>query len=266
MTRIATATRLGFREQARRPLLLVLLVGLPFFFITRSIAATEELPRTLLLPGGGDVLTNMRDIHGAMMAAITVAFLVSLVGVFVMQSVRQADRRLVLAGFTPAQALIPRLLILAAAAGLVLVVSLAVTALSFTPQTWWAFTAGTLLVGLTYGLLGTLAGAVVGRLGATHLMLFGAMLDLGIVQNPMFGSGESPGWAMALPGYAPGRVIVNGAFSGDFHAGSELALSIAWVLVLGAAVAVVLGRLVTVGDRRPALPKRPARRLPASPV
>lgn len=39
--RVATATRLGFREQARRPLLLVLLVMLPFFFITRAIARTE---------------------------------------------------------------------------------------------------------------------------------------------------------------------------------------------------------------------------------
>ncbi len=244
MSRIATATRLGVREQARRPLLLVLLVGLPFFFITRAIAATEKLPRTLQLPGGGEVLTNMRDIHGAMMAAITVAFLVSLVGVFVMQSVRQADRRLVLAGFSPAQALAPRLLVLAAAAVLVVVVSLAVTALSFTPQTWWAFTAGTLLVDITYGLLGTLAGAAVGPLGATYLMLFGAMLDLGIAQNPMFGSGEPPGWAMALPGYGPGRIIVDGAFSGDFHAGGELALSIAWVLVLGVVAAVVLSRLV----------------------
>lgn len=140
--------------------------------------------------------------------------------------------------------------------------SLAVTALSFTPQTWWAFAAGTLFVGLTYGLLGTLAGAVVGRLGATHLMLFGAMLDLGIVQNPMFGSGEPPGWAIALPGYGPGRVIVDGAFSGDFHAGSELALSLAWVLVLGAAVAVVLGRLVAVEDRADARTNTHADRLP----
>jgi len=264
MSRVTTATRLGFREQTRRPLLLVLLVGLPFFFITRSIAATETLPRTLGLPGGGEVLTNMRDIHGTMMAAITVAFLVGLIGVFVMQSVRQADRRLVLAGFTPAQALAPRLLILLAAAGLVLGVSLAVTALSFTPRTWLVFAAGTLLVGITYGLLGALAGAVAGRLGATHLMLFGAMLDLGIVQNPMFGTGEPPSWAMALPGYGPGRVIVDGAFSDTFHAGGELALSLAWVLVLGAAVAVVLSRLVAIDDREPARRRRKAHRLPAN--
>jgi hypothetical protein len=42
--RVATATRLGFREQARRPLLPVLLVALPFFFNTRAIARTEPTP------------------------------------------------------------------------------------------------------------------------------------------------------------------------------------------------------------------------------
>ena len=82
-TRVVTATRLGFREQARRPLLLVLLVLLPFFFITRAIARTEPTPRLLGLPGGGDILTTMRDAHGASMVTITVAFLAALCGVFI---------------------------------------------------------------------------------------------------------------------------------------------------------------------------------------
>jgi ABC-2 type transport system permease protein len=163
MNAISVATRLGFREQARRPLLLVLLMGLPFFFITRAIAQTEKLPRTIRLPGGEAVLTNMRDIHGADMAAITVAFLAGLVGVFVMQSARQADRRLVAAGFRPSEALAPRLLVLAAATGLVLSVSLVVTAFSFSPRQWPAFILGNLLAGLIYAQLGALAGAVNGH-------------------------------------------------------------------------------------------------------
>jgi hypothetical protein len=203
VSRVAVATRLGFREQARRPLLLVLLVGLPFFFITRAIAQTEQLPRTIGLPGGGEILTNMRDIHGADMAAITIAFLAGLLGVFVMRSARQADRRLVVAGFRPAEALAPRLLVLATATALVLAVSVAVTALSFTPKQWPAFIAGNLLAGLIYAMLGALAGAAVGSLGATYLMLFGAMLDLGIVQNPMFGSGAPPAGAPCSPATDP---------------------------------------------------------------
>ena len=245
MSRVTTATRLGFREQARRPLLLVLLVGLPFFFITRAIAQTERLPRTITLPGnGGELLTTMRDIHGADMAVITVAFLSALVGVFVMQSARQADRRLVVAGYRPWQALAPRLLVLSAAIAVVLAVSLAVTALSFSPTLWLPFAVGTMIVGVIYGLLGALAGAAVGRLGATYLMLFAAMLDLGIVQNPMFGSGEPPAWGALLPGYGPGRVIIDGAFSEHFHAWAALAIGLAWSALLVVAVLSVLGRLV----------------------
>ena len=58
-TRARVATRLMLREQARRPLLLVLLVGLPFFFITRAIAHTEATPRRIGLPGGTEFLTDM---------------------------------------------------------------------------------------------------------------------------------------------------------------------------------------------------------------
>lgn len=251
MNRIAVATRLGLREQARRPLLLVLLVGLPFFFITRAIAQTERLARTIELPGGGSVLTTMREIHGADMAAITVAFLAGLIGVFVMQSARQADRRLVVAGFRPREALTPRLLVLAAETALVVTVSLAVTALSFTPEHWPAFVVGNLLVGLIYAMLGALAGAAVGALGATYLILFGAMLDLGIAQNPMFGAGAPPEWAGVLPGYGPGRVIIDAAFSSDVHAWRPLAIGVVWTLLLAVIVVRVLSRLIAVSDGRP---------------
>lgn len=244
MKRVRLATRMGFREQARRPLLVVLLIGLPFFFITRAIAATETLPRTIRLPGGADLLTNMRELHGASMAAITVAFLAGLVGVFVMQSARVADRRLVVAGYSPWQALAPRLLVLAAATALVVAVSVGVTALSFTAASWLRFGVATLLIGLIYGQIGALLGAVFGRLGATYLVLFGAMLDLGIVQNPMFGSGAPPDWGVLLPGYGPGRVIVEASFSPGFHAVAALAISLAWIAGLTAAVVVVLGRHV----------------------
>jgi hypothetical protein len=246
MSRVGVATRLGFLEQARRPLLLVLLVVVPFFFITFAIAITERLPREISLSAGARVITDGRDIHGAVMAAITVSFLAGLLGVFVMQSVRQADRRLVVAGFRPREVLAPRLLVLIAASSLVLVVSLAVTALSFQPRLWLAFIAGNVLTAVIYAMLGALAGSVVGGLGGTYLMLFGAMLDLGIVQNPMFGTGAPPAWGALLPGYGPGRIIVDAAFSDRFQAWGALAVSLGWALALVAAVLVMLGRVVAI--------------------
>jgi hypothetical protein len=241
--RVATATRLGFREQARRPLLLVLLVVLPFFFITRAIARTEPTPRLIGLPGGGHVLTTMKDVHGASMVTITVAFLAALCGAFIMRSAQNADRRLVVAGFRPIEAVLPRLAVLVAATGVVLVVSLAVTALRFTPRSWPAFIAGNLLAGLTYACIGALAGAL-GQLGATYLVLFLAMLGIGILQNPMFGDGTPGSLAYAFPDYGAGRVVIDGAFSATFHAWSQLALAVGWLAALAFAVGWLLRRLL----------------------
>lgn len=240
--RAQLATRLGLREQARRPLLVVLLIGLPFFFITRAIAATEAIPRAVPLPTGGFVETTMREIHGANMATITIAFLAGLCGAFVMLSAREADRRLIVAGFKPGEAIVPRLVVLAAGTSIVLAVSLAVAGLSFTPRSWPGFAAANLLIGLTYGGIGALAGALLGRIGATYFVLFLAMLDIGVVQNPMFGSGDPPAWGHVLPGYGAGRALIDASFSPGFHAWGELALALVWAAVVLVLVATVLRR------------------------
>jgi hypothetical protein len=240
--RLGAVTVLGVRELARRPLLLVLLVALPFFFITRAIASTVPQPRVVPLPDGGEVLSNMQDVHGATMAAITIAFLAGLCGLYVLQSARDADRRLVVAGFRPVEVVVPRLATIAAATAIVVVVSMLVTALSFSPQQWLPFVAANVLVGLTYGAIGALAGVGLGRLGGTYFMLFLPMVDLGIAQTPMFGDGAPDGWAYMLPGYGAGRVAVDAAFSPEFHAGGELALAVAWSLGTLGVVAWVLRR------------------------
>lgn len=257
ISRVLLATRLGFREQARRPLLLVLLVVLPFFFITRAIARTEETPRRIGLPGGEEVMTTMRDLHGASMASITIALIAGLVGIFVMRSARAADRRLVVAGFRPVEAVIPRMAVLAAATALAVVVSLAVTALGFQPGSWLAFTIGNLLIGLTYACLGALAGVALGPLGATYAVLFAAMLGIGILQNPMFGDGTPGGLAYLMPDYGGGRLIIDGAFSSGIGAWGALGLALAWLLVLALALALTMRHLLGAaaaerpsGDRR----------------
>lgn len=252
MSRIALATGLGLREQLRRPLLLVLLVGLPFFFITRAIASTVPQGRSVPLPDGSVIASNMQDVHGATMAAITVAFLAGLCGLFVIRSAREADRRLVVAGFRPWDAIAPRLIEVGVATLIVVAVSLAVTAISFSPRQWPPFVAANLLIGLTYGAIGGIAGTLLGRLGGTYLMLFLPMLDLGIAQTPMFGDGEPGGWAVAMPGYGASRVLVDSAFAVDFHAWPELLLAGAWAAAAMAAVALLLSRVLGVGRGTPA--------------
>ena len=244
MARVMHATRLELRELVRRPLLLVLLVVLPFFFITRAIASTVPQPRVVPLPGGDEVLSNMQDVHGATMAAITIAFLAGLCGLFIMQSAREADRRLVVAGFAPVVVVLPRLILIGATTGIVVAVSLAVTALNFTPEQWPPFVVANVLIGLTYASIGAVAGVLLGRLGGTYFMLFLPMIDLGIVQTPMFGDGSPDGWATVLPGFGAGRVLVDASFAPTFHAGAELLIGAVWAVAALAIVVAVLTRAI----------------------
>jgi hypothetical protein len=240
--RTRTATAMAFRDQRRRPLVLVLLVLLPAYVVFRSIAMTDPIPLPVALPGGEVIASTMRDVHGAVMAGSVIAFVAGLVGVFVMHSALQGDRRLVIAGFRPAEAIGARLAIMATATGIAVSVSALVTALSFSIASWPPFLLSLAVVGLMYAAIGALAGAALDRLAATYLILFLALTDLGIVQNPMFGTPD--GAAALLPGYGPARVMVDGAFSTSFHAEGDLLLSLAWLALLSGAVFVVLRRAV----------------------
>jgi len=234
---------MAFRDQLRRPLVLILLVLLPAYIITRSIADTLATPRRIGLPDGVWVTTTMKDLHGAGMGGVVVAFAAALLGVFVMQSALQGDRRLIVAGFRPGETVFARLLVLISATALVVSVSALVTALNFTPASWLQLISALALLGLIYAAIGALAGALLDKLAATYLMLFLVMTDLGVVQTPMFHA--TPGrWAVLLPGYGPSRVMYDGAFSQTFHASGELALGLAWLAVLAAAVVLVLRRAV----------------------
>jgi len=242
-TRVATA--MAFRDQLRRPLVLILIVVIPAYVITKSIAQTLATPRRIGLPDGVFVTTTMKELHGAGMGGVVVAFVAALLGVFVMQSALDGDRRLVIAGFRPGETVLARLLVLLSGTALVVGVAALVTALNFSAASWVPLLAALMLLGLIYAAIGALAGALLDRLAATYLMLFLVMTDLGVVQTPMFH--VTPGrFAALLPGYGPSRVMYDGAFSQGFHAGPELLLSLGWTAVLAIAVGIVLRR--TVGD------------------
>ena len=242
--RVRLATAMALRDQQRRPLVLILLLVVPVYVVTRSIAMTEATPRRIELPGGAQALTDMQQLHGANMAGIAIAFTTALVGVFVMQSALQGDRRLVIAGYRPGEALLPRLLVLGVATVLVIAVSSIATAVFFTPESWPRMLMALVLIGAIYGGIGALAGAVLSNLAATYLILFLVMTDLGVVQNPMFGDGTPASWAVALPGYGPVRVMIDASYSSGFHSSGPLLLAVLWTSVLVAAVFATLRRAV----------------------
>lgn len=247
LARTRTATTMAFRDQLRRPLVLLLIVVIPAFIITKAIAQTLATPRRIGLPDGVFVTTTMKDVHGAGMGGMLVAFVAALLGVFVMQSALEGDRRLVVAGYRPGETVLARLLVLISGTALVVAVSAITTALNYSAASWLPVITALMLLGLIYAAIGALAGALLDKLAATYLMLFLVMTDVGVVQSPMFHVTPGP-LAVLLPGYGPSRVMYDGAFSSTFHADAELLLSLAWTVALAIAVVVVLRRAV--GDPR----------------
>lgn len=244
-SRLTVGLRFAWREYRRNRALWVLLLALPIFFITLSIATTPDSPASVELAEGDQravVVLSMVDVHGAIMVAITVAFLTGMAGLFVVLGSAEADRRLVIAGFRPREVLAARLGVIALAATLVSAVALAVTAMSFTPQVWLTFALATLAIALTYGMIGVLLGPLVGRLGGLYLMFLLPFLDVGLAQNIMFDAAP-PSWAAWMPAYGAVRVLVDGAFTPTFDETSAFLLALAWVIGITAAAAGVFHRL-----------------------
>jgi hypothetical protein len=177
----------------------------------------------------------MTDVHGAIMVPITVAFLAGLAGLFVVRDSRDADRRLALTRYRPWEILTARLGIIGFAALLISVVSLGVTGVDFRPESWVGFSVATVLVAVTYGLIGVLVGTVFGRVGGLYVMFLIPFLDVGLAQNIMFDAAP-PTWAQYMPAYGGVRVLVDGAFTRSFDELTALLLALAWlaVIVLGA--------------------------------
>ena len=245
LDRTLTATHMGLLDQVRRPFLIAMLVVIPIIFITWGAYATPETPKPLTLPDGSKVMTDMRALMTVMDVPIAVAMLAGLVGVFVVGSALESDRRLVVAGFEPGEAVMPRLFVLALAVLVITAVSLVVMAFAFTPKSWGAFIVGTLLAGLMYGALGALSGALLGRLGAVYLMFFLPNIDIGIAQDPIFFNGDPQSWATVLPGYGPTRMIVEASYTGDFDPSGAGLPALAWLVFLWVAVLLLLRRAVS---------------------
>jgi hypothetical protein len=234
---------MAFRDQSRRPLVLILVMLVPAYVILWSVAETKPTPRTIALPGGEWVTTTMKALHGPGMAGLMIAFLAALLGVFVTHSALQGDRRLVLAGFRPREAVQARLLVLGATTLLAVGVSTAIMAIDFTPASWLLVIAVLVLTGFTYAAIGALIGTLLDKLPATYLILFLVMTDLGVMQSPMFHT--SPvSFAWLLPGYPLDRLLYSGAFSHGFHAAGDLVLALGWLAALSLAVYLVLKRAV----------------------
>ncbi|MFQ5819627.1 MAG: ABC transporter permease [Candidatus Heimdallarchaeota archaeon] len=236
-TRIRTAFLLNSKEYFRNKLALVFLIVLPFLFITASFRIT---PRGQILyetteNGVESVLQlSMPEFHGAIMAPITATFLAGLAGVFMMLSSKDADRRLVLAGYKPSEIIVSRLSTLALVTLLVTVVSVGVTLEGFTPVNIPLFSLSIFLSAFIYGSIGVLVGNFTEKTGGAWLMFSLPMLDFGLVSFPLltFTSVTPPLWMKVLPGYSTTKILMDASFTRIFDTVSYLFLAISYLLIV----------------------------------
>jgi hypothetical protein len=245
--RLAAALIAASRQLRRMPVLWLLVVGLPLVFISASIAVTpDDLTPVELAERGRSAMSlqPMADVHGAVMVPITIGFLASLAGLFVVLDAAQADRRLALAGYTPGEILIVRMTTIAAATLIATLVGLAVTAVSFDAVNWWMFALANLIVGLTYATIGVLVGPIFGRLGGLYLLLALPFIDIGLAQNAMFDAAP-PAWGRYLPAHGAMRVLVDAAFTPGFDEAAPLGLAVGWLVALGGLTVLLFRKVMT---------------------
>jgi hypothetical protein len=238
------------RQLRRMPAMWVLIVGLPVLFISAAIATTpnEPMPVELVENGRRSLrMLSMADVHGATMVPITVGFLASLIGLFVILDSAHADRRLALTRYRTTEIVTVRLAVIAVASLTATAVAIAVTALSFDAVNWPVFIIANILVALTYATIGVIVGPLFGRLGGLYLLLVLPFIDIGLAQNAMFDAAP-PAWGRYLPAHAAVRVMMDGAFTATFDETSSLVLALAWLVTLGALAVAVFRRTSTVGS------------------
>lgn len=242
MTRTTTALRMGVREFRRTPVLLALLVFLPAYVIGLFTQIAPDQPARVHLTGE-TVVVSLAAAFPAFTAPMTAALLAGIAGLFLMQSAADADGRLAVAGYRAHQVVLARLGLLVGVSAVTAAVSVGVLLVAFEPADLAWFLAATALAALVYGVLGVLAGLLLDTLPGVYVVMFGAMLDLFLFQNPL--ATEAPPAAAWLPGHYPMRLAMDAGF-GEAVALADAAGALAYLAVLAALATLAFYRQVRV--------------------
>lgn len=247
--RMATLFRITGTETARNYVLLGLLVVLPILFITVAIAVTQDAQMPIELPIDGETQVVMRGlpaVHGIAMAPIASTIIAGIVGLLLMQSAKETDRRLVLAGYRARDVILARFGTLALLVLLITVVSVGVLALDVVPEQPVLFLGAMFLVTAIYGLVGMLLGVIVGRVAGLWLVLVLSMLDIGLFQSPLFPMVDEAWWVQILPGHHPMEVVFDAGMTAQPDTLAHLLWGTAYLIAVGLVAIVLFYRLTKV--------------------
>lgn len=219
--RVGLSTTL--REFVREPLNVALLVVLPPVVITSYGSMMGAFPKLPYMDAAPETL-------GALNGTLFVAtFLPGVIGLFQVISARSADERLSVCGFHRSVLFTSRLLAVVAASLLTAAVSLAVLTTRTDVADPGVGFAVLVFVGVLYGLLGMLIGAVLPReLEGSLVLIFLADVDE-LMSSGLFEVDSV--LVKLLPMHYPHKLF-QGAVAGDALAAGNLAASLAYLVVL----------------------------------
>ena len=243
---LRAASQMAWRDARRNPAQWVLFILVPVVFILGAEAVTPNKPLTLTLQEHGQQRVRafpMPDVHAATMAPLAIASLAALIGLFVLFDSRDSDHRVALAGLKPNALLGARLGVLSATALAATVVSMATTGLVFHAARWPTYVAGSIMIAITYALVGALLARIFGRVGGVFIAFLLPFLDLGITQSPMLHPTPTT-LSRWLPGYGGSRVLLDGAFTSGFDETLPMLIGLGWLVLLSAVVALTYRRAV----------------------
>lgn len=211
MSRIRVAAAMGARELVRQPVLVVLLVALPAYLVGVFTFVAPQTSTSFQTSDGTSVTAPLSELLPVVTAPMAAALLGGIVGLFLVQLTADADRRLVVVGYRPAQIVTARLILLVGVGAMGSVTALAATSFAVAPtQPVW-FAAAILQTSLVYAMVGMLLGMLVNRLIGVYAILFGSLIDLFLFQNPL--ATEHPVGAQLMPGHHPLRAAVDASFT-----------------------------------------------------
>jgi len=212
-SRAGRAAVAELRQVLRDPLLLVLVVVLPGYFVGVWGWIVPDEPITVPIAGGAGVVDHqvpLPELIAAVIAPLAGALVVGITGLFAVQRARDVDARLGVAGYRPSELLAGRLAVLGAIGIVVTGVGVGVARLHVVPAhpAWFVLAVG-LACGI-YGAIGSVLGQVLDRLPGVYFLLFAPMIDMMLLQNPL---ADPPAWAAWLPGHHPIRLATSAAFA-----------------------------------------------------
>jgi hypothetical protein len=231
---LRAAIRAGLTDWGRNRVLWVLFAAVPATFIVLATALAPGSQVRLTLDENGRQVSKVvslafdAGIHPAFMAPIAITALAILAGMFVILDSRAPDQRLVLAGERRGPLVAGRLTLITLAALLATGVSLGVTAAFADIGQWGSYIAASILLALTYAMIGVITAPLFGRVAGVLIAFLIPFLDLGIAQDPMLHA-SPPAWAHFLPGYGGDRVLTSAILTHSFSQTGPLLIALAWL-------------------------------------